>query len=841
MFKIYLRKGVVLEEMPHNATGCWPSSQCMPPKPPPVPNTIGSRLMKQDGEYVRAALLKPQPDLPPRRPVVLSLSSPIKKTAKNKVDPNRESPTVGTGSYEQLMLELKEVQTRRKNSVCSSDDRTSNEISLSGETPSSVSGSEEDVWKIRNIRKAQKKVRFDERPPSVEISLPLPTLPSPSSVKTAEPFLERRTPVILAKLDYPFTKFERYTPADELNLSGSDEFTDSPTEMDPNESVLSSSIGSELDRIGTDVIDSNDPLEAFTELTNMLEASIREIASFENPRKERMEPVENITIQNQQRKINYFQLPRDEQLPPLEKIYSFEEFRQPTDSQKQVVKDSSKTTLVENTSEIYQDILDAEAQFSELLRMENFAVQSSGNCPRLKYRCGGDFKQLDTVKSGIPELPSKRSDSNQNTQIYSRHRFISDKIPPSTLKNEVQRLPYAKSHCVISNSSEKLSAKRMTSSSDSRPSDFKIDNDTSNLALRIGHTSDNTREDIPPLSLPLNNTLYTEKYCHSSGDLQVIYPRQNLQQKKFLPLQCKNSGETSAFFAMPNALSSSSLSTNSSDLFLELPGNNQENVKDSKNFSITNNLEMSELPKPEGLDSDIQIMARNARLRNLELSSVHNKPSSKLAQSPIYGNNCFPNMSSEKSRIPLCRAGSFSEPAMTESEFDTDGYWRKPLRRCGSFKSRRELPIKPPSFEAVQEWYWSEELPRGTGCDLATGALAPWFHGAISRQTAEKRLEGQTPGTFLVRLTDRLWGYALSIRSMVASKDSLGVSHFLIEGIPDSASVRVYRIIGAKEKPFHSLSDLIAFYSKNNLTSCELLRSPCPRDIVPVNAWQHFF
>jgi len=66
---------------------------------------------------------------------------------------------------------------------------------------------------------------------------------------------------------------------------------------------------------------------------------------------------------------------------------------------------------------------------------------------------------------------------------------------------------------------------------------------------------------------------------------------------------------------------------------------------------------------------------------------------------------------------------------MTESEFDTDGYWRKPLRRCGSFKSRRELPIKPPSFEAVQEWYWSEELPRGTGCDLATGALAPWFHG----------------------------------------------------------------------------------------------------------------
>ena len=101
-------------------------------------------------------------------------------------------------------------------------------------------------------------MRFDERPPSVEISLPLPTLPSPSSVKTAEPFLERRTPVILAKLDYPFTKFERYTPADELNLSGSDEFTDSPTEMDPNESVLSSSIGSELDRIGTDVIDSNE-------------------------------------------------------------------------------------------------------------------------------------------------------------------------------------------------------------------------------------------------------------------------------------------------------------------------------------------------------------------------------------------------------------------------------------------------------------------------------------------------------------------------------------------------------------------------------------------------------
>lgn len=118
------------------------------------------------------------------------------------------------------------------------------------------------------------------------------------------------------------------------------------------------------------------------------------------------------------------------------------------------------------------------------------------------------------------------------------------------------------------------------------------------------------------------------------------------------------------------------------------------------------------------------------------------------------------------------------------------------------------MGLKPENLESAQDWYWTEEFPRAAGLEPGTGHMSVWFHGAVSRTEAERRLTDRPVGAFLARLTERLWGYALSVRNPQG-----GVSHFLIDA-GTARSHRKYTLLGSSDPPHKSLRKCWSFKSK---------------------------
>ncbi|XP_071503705.1 SH2 domain-containing protein 4A-like [Diadema antillarum] len=125
---------------------------------------------------------------------------------------------------------------------------------------------------------------------------------------------------------------------------------------------------------------------------------------------------------------------------------------------------------------------------------------------------------------------------------------------------------------------------------------------------------------------------------------------------------------------------------------------------------------------------------------------------------------------------------------------------------------------KPTSHQAVVEWFQSEETGRQTGLVTGSNEVAPWFHGIISRQQAEYLLYPKEPGSFLIRVSERIWGYALSLRDKERAK------HFLID-----ASDGIYRFFGQDQIDHSSLVDLINYHKKVPISVMgrEMLLTPC--------------
>ncbi|KAM3957944.1 SH2 domain-containing protein 4B [Aphomia sociella] len=123
---------------------------------------------------------------------------------------------------------------------------------------------------------------------------------------------------------------------------------------------------------------------------------------------------------------------------------------------------------------------------------------------------------------------------------------------------------------------------------------------------------------------------------------------------------------------------------------------------------------------------------------------------------------------------------------------------------------------KPPSREAVMEWFRTQELKRGVGLNEDNKPIE-WFHGLISRPEAEQVLSGQPAGSFLVRISERVWGYAISYRAGGRCK------HYLVEAAAG------YRLLGADQPTHDTLADLINYHKTVAITESggELLRTAC--------------
>ncbi|KAL4613022.1 SH2 domain-containing protein 4B-like [Arapaima gigas] len=127
-------------------------------------------------------------------------------------------------------------------------------------------------------------------------------------------------------------------------------------------------------------------------------------------------------------------------------------------------------------------------------------------------------------------------------------------------------------------------------------------------------------------------------------------------------------------------------------------------------------------------------------------------------------------------------------------------------------------PPRPNSRESILHWFREEQMPKRAGFERSSNAIAPWFHGIISRQDSESLLRKLGEGSFLVRVSERLWGYALSYRTANSFK------HFLIDASGDS-----YCFLGVEQNRHATLADLIDFHREEVITTAggELLQEPC--------------
>ncbi|XP_048764324.1 SH2 domain-containing protein 4B-like isoform X2 [Ostrea edulis] len=158
------------------------------------------------------------------------------------------------------------------------------------------------------------------------------------------------------------------------------------------------------------------------------------------------------------------------------------------------------------------------------------------------------------------------------------------------------------------------------------------------------------------------------------------------------------------------------------------------------------------------------------------------------------------------------------------SAFSGNGTNRKPPVPPKSEELRKSVakvinkrPPRPPNKQAVVEWFLEEERPKGVGTERKTGKVASWFHGVISRLEAENYLLNKTLGSYLVRVSERVWGYTISYRAEDRCK------HFLID-----TSDLGYQFFGANQLMHRSLAELINFHKSNpiTVTGGELLRTP---------------
>lgn len=140
----------------------------------------------------------------------------------------------------------------------------------------------------------------------------------------------------------------------------------------------------------------------------------------------------------------------------------------------------------------------------------------------------------------------------------------------------------------------------------------------------------------------------------------------------------------------------------------------------------------------------------------------------------------------------------------------------------------KSRPNKPPSRDAIVEWFCKEELPQGSGLDPVHHQEVPWFHGVIGRAEAETSLLPCPEGSFLVRLSERIWGYAISYRSKERCK------HFLI----DASAQGQYQFFGSGHLTHTSLYDLVTYHKNRPITSTghEYLLLPCPRSAAVITS-----
>lgn len=207
------------------------------------------------------------------------------------------------------------------------------------------------------------------------------------------------------------------------------------------------------------------------------------------------------------------------------------------------------------------------------------------------------------------------------------------------------------------------------------------------------------------------------------------------------------------------------------------------------------------LRKSKAADERRRSLAKQAREDYKRLSQKSR--SGEGPQSP-------PSVPMKPKRPPLPPKPKFLNPAE---------YPPKPCRNQGVTRT-----VSGSAQEDIIRWFKEEQLPLRAGYEKASDTVAPWFHGILSLTRANELLSTCAPGSFLIRVSERMKGYALSYLS------EEGCKHFLIDASADS-----YSFLGADQLQHPTLAELVEYHKEEPITSLgkELLLYPCGQQDQP--------
>lgn len=122
----------------------------------------------------------------------------------------------------------------------------------------------------------------------------------------------------------------------------------------------------------------------------------------------------------------------------------------------------------------------------------------------------------------------------------------------------------------------------------------------------------------------------------------------------------------------------------------------------------------------------------------------------------------------------------------------------------------------PPPLPPRLDWFVHTQMDQ-----LTQDGIPAWFHGTISRETAENLLESQPLGSFLIRVSHSHVGYTLSYKAPGCCR------HFMVKLLDDGSFV-----IPGEQVAHASLGALVTFHQQHPVQSRaeELLTQPCGQE-----------
>ncbi|KFQ24347.1 SH2 domain-containing protein 4A [Merops nubicus] len=209
------------------------------------------------------------------------------------------------------------------------------------------------------------------------------------------------------------------------------------------------------------------------------------------------------------------------------------------------------------------------------------------------------------------------------------------------------------------------------------------------------------------------------------------------------------------------------------------------------------------LQKSKAADEKRRSLARQARddYRRLSLQGIHRGKQADISKGAAAGDRRplqYPPLPPKPKLIPPATANG------------------RVMRKEGIQRT-----VSNSTEENIIRWFKEEQFPLRAGYQKTTDTIAPWFHGILTSKKAEELLNRTVPGSFLVRVSEKIKGYVLSYRSVE------GCKHFLIDASSDS-----YSFLGVDQLQHPTLADLVDYHKEEPITSLgkELLLYPCGQE-----------